>query len=248
MTTSPPEKPTKRTRKPSGSREQIYNAAAQLFASKGFAEVSVREISEAAGYGLPTIYHYFKDKLGLYKAVIIGKQLEMENTLEDGLDDVETLDDFKAWLDLLIDNNFRQHELNRLIYREMLTENETLHRSMARRALQPLYEKLRAKLNQVQPGSGDGALPILLLAATLGLVTVEPFRRHLEDYAPAFPQATLQQAEREAWATHLLSLIHGAPADRLAEVEQEVRLLRTAVLRLTLDNTRLQAAIDKAAK
>jgi len=47
-------------------REDIFLAAATLFANKGYAGTSVREIVEAAGVTKPTLYYYFKNKEDLY--------------------------------------------------------------------------------------------------------------------------------------------------------------------------------------
>ncbi len=48
------------------NRERILFAAAALFADKGYAGTSVREIVEAAGVTKPTLYYYFKSKEDLY--------------------------------------------------------------------------------------------------------------------------------------------------------------------------------------
>ena len=43
-------------------RHEIFNAAVQLFAEKGFNETSMREIAEAAGMGKSSLYDYFETK------------------------------------------------------------------------------------------------------------------------------------------------------------------------------------------
>lgn len=50
------------------TREKLVHTALRLFAEKGFANTSTREISEAAGVNLASIGYYFGDKLGLYRA------------------------------------------------------------------------------------------------------------------------------------------------------------------------------------
>lgn len=47
-------------------RQQILNAALSIFAHKGYAATSVREIVNAAGLTAPTLYYYFGSKEGLY--------------------------------------------------------------------------------------------------------------------------------------------------------------------------------------
>ena len=48
---------------------RIVAAATRLFAARGFAGVSVREICEAAGTTKPTLYYYFGSKAGLYRSL-----------------------------------------------------------------------------------------------------------------------------------------------------------------------------------
>lgn len=49
------------------NRQKILDAAAQLFANKGFNGVSVREIAESAGVTKPVIYYYFESKEDLHQ-------------------------------------------------------------------------------------------------------------------------------------------------------------------------------------
>ena len=54
----------------STTRSTIFRAAAKLFAEKGYNGVSMREISEQSRVTKPTIYYYFGNKEGIYKALI----------------------------------------------------------------------------------------------------------------------------------------------------------------------------------
>lgn len=48
--------------------ERLLSAALQLFAEKGFANTSVRDLAQKAQVNISAISYYFKDKVGLYKA------------------------------------------------------------------------------------------------------------------------------------------------------------------------------------
>ncbi|NLP42006.1 MAG: TetR/AcrR family transcriptional regulator [Veillonellaceae bacterium] len=52
------------------SRERLLEIAAGLFARKGYAAVSIREIALAAGVNSALISYYFNGKQGLYQAVL----------------------------------------------------------------------------------------------------------------------------------------------------------------------------------
>jgi AcrR family transcriptional regulator len=47
-------------------RERLLSGATRLFASKGYAATTVREIVERAGVTKPVLYYYFRNKEGIY--------------------------------------------------------------------------------------------------------------------------------------------------------------------------------------
>lgn len=51
------------------ARSRLLLAALRLFAEKGFAKTSTREIAQSAGVNLAAIKYYFGDKAGLYRVV-----------------------------------------------------------------------------------------------------------------------------------------------------------------------------------
>ena len=57
--------------------QEITEAAFEVFAEKGYAGTSVREIVEQAGVSKPVLYYYFKSKEGLFLAI-----LEMAENLQ----------------------------------------------------------------------------------------------------------------------------------------------------------------------
>jgi TetR/AcrR family transcriptional regulator len=56
--------------------EKVMTAASALFAEKGYANVSIRDICKATGTTAPVIYYYFGSKKGLFDAVA-RKQISM---------------------------------------------------------------------------------------------------------------------------------------------------------------------------
>jgi AcrR family transcriptional regulator len=65
-------------------RERILIEATGLFARQGYSGTSVREIVEAAGVTKPTLYYYFGNKEGLFKALV-------QVQLSTGLDGLQVL-------------------------------------------------------------------------------------------------------------------------------------------------------------
>ena len=61
------------------AREKILRVATVLFSEKGYASSSVREIVELAGVTKPVLYYYFKNKEGLFRAILAwAAQLQEE--------------------------------------------------------------------------------------------------------------------------------------------------------------------------
>jgi TetR/AcrR family transcriptional regulator len=58
--------------------EKILQTASRMFAEKGFANVSVRDICREASTTAPVIYYYFGSKKGLFEAVA-RKQISMDD-------------------------------------------------------------------------------------------------------------------------------------------------------------------------
>ena len=52
------------------ARQRLLEAATELFAEKGYAGTSVREIVDRVGVSKPVLYYYFKSKEGLFYAIL----------------------------------------------------------------------------------------------------------------------------------------------------------------------------------
>jgi len=53
------------------ARSRLLQEAIRIFADKGFARASTREICQAAGQNISAIHYYFGDKAGLYRAALL---------------------------------------------------------------------------------------------------------------------------------------------------------------------------------
>jgi AcrR family transcriptional regulator len=61
---------------------KLMIAAAELFAAKGYHQVSVREICDAAGVTKPVLYYYFKDKEDLLEALVKEVQVRTQELFD----------------------------------------------------------------------------------------------------------------------------------------------------------------------
>jgi len=68
-----------------GVKKALLVAGIDLFAEKGYASTSVREIVSAAGVTKPVLYYYFQSKEGLFRAILDSAAEEQEVILEESL-------------------------------------------------------------------------------------------------------------------------------------------------------------------
>jgi TetR/AcrR family transcriptional regulator, regulator of cefoperazone and chloramphenicol sensitivity len=65
------------------ARTRLLMEALRIFAEKGYAKASTREICQAAGLNVAAIHYHFGDKEGLYRATLLGPILGMSQRLGD---------------------------------------------------------------------------------------------------------------------------------------------------------------------
>ena len=75
------EKLTRREREKLMHRNQMLDAALNLFSERGYHNVSMQEIAERSEFAIGTLYKFFKNKEDLYKALIMEKAAEYHLTL-----------------------------------------------------------------------------------------------------------------------------------------------------------------------
>src|SRR5688572_16206967 len=67
------------------SSERILSTALELFAVRGYDATSVREICEAAGITKPTLYHFYKSKDGVLRALVVTAFGQFRGIVDRGL-------------------------------------------------------------------------------------------------------------------------------------------------------------------
>jgi TetR/AcrR family transcriptional regulator len=68
-----------------GVKQALLLAGINLFAEKGYASTSVREIVSVARVTKPVLYYYFQSKEGLFKAILDSAAEELDIILEEAL-------------------------------------------------------------------------------------------------------------------------------------------------------------------
>lgn len=131
------------------TRDLILDAAERLFAQRGYAAVSMRDLAaETHLKNQASLYHHFRNKRALYEAVLSrGLDHILRLMPEGGTGSARELD---ANLDRLLDYLAQHSRLAQLIQRAALDDSRYL-RTAVNRLLRPLYREGRRAL----AGSGD---------------------------------------------------------------------------------------------
>lgn len=118
---------------PRDVRAQLLLAARDLFTRFGFDAVSTRRLAAAAQTTPGMIHYYFKDKHGLYRALleeVIPPVLAALEARDDGSDSPLSVDEFmRAYLGMFRDNPW----LPSLVFREIQEGGEDFQRHFAAR-------------------------------------------------------------------------------------------------------------------
>ena len=101
----------------SETRQQILRAALKRFAHSGYAAASVQQIVDDAKVSKPALYYYFKDKFGLFQALVDQAHDERLRLMEAAVADSS---DLKSQLIEILTSTFdflqRNRELMRIAF------------------------------------------------------------------------------------------------------------------------------------
>ena len=123
------------------TRDAILDAAERRFAERGFAAVSVREISTEAGLrNQASLYHHFRHKRALYEAVLARGIEPILALVSESAEAVEREGYGEAFVDRLVVYLADHPHLPRLIQRAALEDRRYLP-SASPRLLRPLYQQ-----------------------------------------------------------------------------------------------------------
>ena len=142
------------------TRQRLIDAAALLFANRGFEQVTVREICKASRANVAAVNYHFGDKAGLYRAVVTSAIQVMLETNEltmragDGLSPEEQIRGFIRVFVERLTGDGPNTWIHRLMAREMEQPSEALELVMTQ-VVKPRLEYLSgvaAQFMGLQPG------------------------------------------------------------------------------------------------
>jgi TetR/AcrR family transcriptional regulator, regulator of cefoperazone and chloramphenicol sensitivity len=136
------------------TRQRLLDAAARLFADKGFPNVTVREICKASTANVAAVNYHFGDKAGLYRAVVTLAMDVMRETNElsqragEGLSPEQQLRSFVRVFVTRLTGDGPNTWIHRLMAREMEHPTEALDLVMTH-IVRPRLEYLSGVAGQV---------------------------------------------------------------------------------------------------
>lgn len=123
------------------SRREILRVAEEIFAHKGYAATTTREIAEAAGVTKGLLFYHFQTKQQLYLTVIenLIQSLTQLAVPERRIEGMDRLDHVRAFLEGWTDFQAEHPNAVKLLTRELMDEGK-FHRMVTDNYIRPLYE------------------------------------------------------------------------------------------------------------
>ena len=104
----------------SGTRRQLLRAALKHFAHSGYAASSVQDIVDAAKLSKPALYYHFKDKAGLFQALVSEAHDERYRLLCEAAEQSQNIrGQLEGILTVLFDYFHKNRELMRISFATM---------------------------------------------------------------------------------------------------------------------------------
>jgi TetR/AcrR family transcriptional regulator, regulator of cefoperazone and chloramphenicol sensitivity len=191
---------------PARTREQLLAAAREVFSEAGFHHATIREISRRAGANIAAVNYHFRDKAGLYAAVVLetarvarGKYPEQFG-LPPRPTPEQRLHAFVRSLLLRTLSSGPHAQHGKLLTRELIEPSPALD-GIVRDDLQPMASSL---LSIVRDLLGRKASPDLVQNCGLSVAGQIFFLFHCRPVLNRlFPDMTYAEADIERLASHI---------------------------------------------
>jgi AcrR family transcriptional regulator len=173
---------TRRERRIQRQRQLIMDAAAELFAQKGYQATTTKDIAQAVDLGESTLYGYFSSKQEVLQA-ILSNQAEMVDSLLIHLTELEDRQSLVDLVDLLMEKILTRTVYNRVLIAEAWTDDEVLQSYVITRwqpVMQTLQDFISTKIvkgifRPIEPEMGARMIVGSFIAAILPVLRgVEP--------------------------------------------------------------------------
>jgi AcrR family transcriptional regulator len=192
---------------------QIMEAAEELFAEKGFAGTSVRDIAEKAGVNLAMISYYFGSKEKLMEALFRFRseatKLQLVNMIQNK--ELNSLEKVYWLIDSYIERIMKQQCFHKIMAREQMVslgtniadlihEMKKTNQKLVRQLIQEGQKKGEFKKNIDVP-----LMMATLIGTTSHLVTTQHYYREMNDLQ-SMPDDEFQKLIKKKLSHHLKTI------------------------------------------
>ena len=156
--------------------ERIAEIAAALFAERGYAAVSMREIAGAVGMKAASLYNHFADKESLYLAAVtqafsgiseaIDKATAVQGTPKERL---------QALIAALAGDHFKDDVAAKLLQREVLDGDEARLDWISENLFKQTFHQFSEVLGEIMHSDDNNRMALFVSALVTGYTSFSPF-------------------------------------------------------------------------
>ncbi|AKF25072.1 TetR family transcriptional regulator [Sulfurovum lithotrophicum] len=171
------------------SKQLIITHAIELFSQKGYASASMDELAEQCGLNKAMVFYYFKNKKGLYEAVMREVLIEIQQTIvEENKQHSRPKDELEGFIRTYAKFACEHPYLPSLLLKE-LSDSGAVIPEMLFASMRQLFALFSDILKRGEAkGCFENAVPMILYFMVLGtlnlMITTKPLRikaSHMED-------------------------------------------------------------------
>jgi AcrR family transcriptional regulator len=144
-------------------RQSILNAAARVFAERGYAAATCDEIAEATGVSKGTLYNYFKSKQDLFTQLFLSSVAQDEAALDEVTAQASSArEKLEAVINYWFMQFSRYHEMGRLVLEFWSTAAAEEEGGVFTAALQDMYGRYRERMTTIfKQGQSSGEFELV---------------------------------------------------------------------------------------
>lgn len=144
-------------------RQQILEAAAQVFAARGYSQATGDEIAETAGVSKGTLYNYFESKQDIFTQLFLASVAEDEAVIDEVIArSASAREKLEAIIGRWFEQFSRYNELGRLVLEFWSTAAAEAEGGTFTRALQDMYGRYRERMTKIfEQGEASGEFELV---------------------------------------------------------------------------------------
>jgi AcrR family transcriptional regulator len=167
--------PPKRIGRPRGqgvSQQRILAIATKMFADRGYAALSIRDIAAASQLNIPSIYHFFGGKENLYRSCCTAAFASVSAKLGESLVSAPgPRARIKAFAVMLCEVLLENREFRRLLLQEIIMRDESRHfEELSTNFFLPEFRALVGEIAALEGERDAAEQAFSVYALTFGLI------------------------------------------------------------------------------